>query len=99
MRWAIERCRGLARLATSASESLFIDNEIIVAGPSNLRSTAHPADLAARPNAAAARPELRCARRTADDCGAQKWWSRRESNPRPQAFVGQIYMLSWLIWF
>jgi hypothetical protein len=28
-----------------------------------------------------------------------QWWSRRESNPRPQAFVGQIYMLSWLIWF
>lgn len=26
------------------------------------------------------------------------WWSRRESNPRPQAFVRQIYMLSWLIW-
>ena len=26
------------------------------------------------------------------------WWSRRESNPRPLAIVGQIYMLSWLIW-
>jgi len=22
------------------------------------------------------------------------WWSRRESNPRPQAFTGQFYMLS-----
>jgi hypothetical protein len=28
-----------------------------------------------------------------------RWWSRGESNPRPQAIVGQIYMLSWLIWF
>ncbi len=22
------------------------------------------------------------------------WWSWRESNPRPQAFAGQIYMFS-----
>ena len=27
-----------------------------------------------------------------------KWWSWRESNPRPKAFVRQIYTLSWLIW-
>ena len=26
-----------------------------------------------------------------------KWWSRGESNPRPQAFTGQFYMLSCLI--
>ena len=26
------------------------------------------------------------------------WWSRRESNPRPQAFAGQFYMRSRLIW-
>jgi hypothetical protein len=25
------------------------------------------------------------------------WWSRGESNPRPQAINGQFYMLSWLI--
>ena len=25
------------------------------------------------------------------------WWSWRELNPRPQAFVGQIYMFSVLI--
>jgi hypothetical protein len=25
------------------------------------------------------------------------WWSRRESNPRPQAITGQFYMRSWLI--
>ena len=25
------------------------------------------------------------------------WWSRRESNPRPQAILRQIYMLSCLI--
>ncbi len=29
----------------------------------------------------------------------QIWWSRGESNPRPQAIIGQFYMLSWLIWF
>jgi len=27
-----------------------------------------------------------------------KWWSWGESNPRPKAFAGQIYTLSWLIW-
>ena len=27
-----------------------------------------------------------------------KWWSWRELNPRPQAFVGQIYMFSVLFW-
>jgi len=27
------------------------------------------------------------------------WWSWGESNPRPKAIAGQIYMLSWLIWF
>jgi len=26
------------------------------------------------------------------------WWSWRELNPRPQAFVRQIYMLSVLFW-
>ena len=26
------------------------------------------------------------------------WWSWRELNPRPQAFVRQIYMFSGLIW-
>jgi hypothetical protein len=26
------------------------------------------------------------------------WWSWGESNPRPKAFVRQIYTLSWLIW-
>lgn len=26
-----------------------------------------------------------------------EWWSWRELNPRPQAFIGQIYMLSGLI--
>jgi amidase len=26
-----------------------------------------------------------------------KWWSRGESNPRPQAITGQFYMRSWLI--
>jgi len=31
--------------------------------------------------------------------GLWRWWSRRESNPRPQAITGQFYMLSWLIWF
>ena len=28
-------------------------------------------------------------------CG---WWSWRELNPRPQAFLGQIYMFSVLVW-
>ncbi len=27
------------------------------------------------------------------------WWSWGESNPRPKAIAGQIYTLSWLIWF
>jgi len=39
-------------------------------------------------------------RRPTESTGGSKianWWSRGESNPRPQAFVGQIYMLSWLI--
>jgi len=27
----------------------------------------------------------------------ENWWSWRELNPRPQAFVGQIYMFSALI--
>jgi hypothetical protein len=27
----------------------------------------------------------------------RKWWSWRESNPRPQAILAQIYMLSDLI--
>src|SRR5574337_632903 len=34
-------------------------------------------------------------------CGPMRtlvWWSRGESNPRPQAISGQIYMRSWLIW-
>lgn len=26
------------------------------------------------------------------------WWSRRESNPRPQAILRQFYMLSSLVW-
>jgi hypothetical protein len=30
---------------------------------------------------------------------AQLWWSWGESNPRPKAFVRQIYTLSWLVWF
>ena len=30
--------------------------------------------------------------------GPWYWWSRRESNPRPQAFAGQFYMRSRLIW-
>ena len=30
--------------------------------------------------------------------GPADWWSRRESNPRPQAFAGQFYMRSRLIW-
>lgn len=30
---------------------------------------------------------------------AMYWWSRRESNPRPQIFHRQFYMLSRLIWF
>jgi hypothetical protein len=30
--------------------------------------------------------------------GPVDWWSRRESNPRPQAFAGQFYMRSRLIW-
>ncbi len=29
--------------------------------------------------------------------GFRVWWSRGESNPRPQAINGQFYMLSWLI--
>ena len=29
--------------------------------------------------------------------GLRDWWSRRESNPRPQAITGQFYMRSWLI--
>jgi len=29
---------------------------------------------------------------------SSKWWSWRELNPRPQAFVGQIYMFSALIY-
>ena len=29
--------------------------------------------------------------------GCLWWWSWRELNPRPQAFFGQIYMLSGLI--
>jgi len=31
-------------------------------------------------------------------CGEKNWWSWRESNPRPQAFAGQIYMFSALFW-
>ena len=31
--------------------------------------------------------------------GIAFWWSWGESNPRPKAIAGQIYMLSWLIWF
>jgi hypothetical protein len=31
--------------------------------------------------------------------GFGMWWSRRESNPRPQAITGQFYMRSWLICF
>jgi hypothetical protein len=30
---------------------------------------------------------------------ARRWWSRRESNPRPQIFHRQIYMLILTIWF
>ncbi len=29
--------------------------------------------------------------------GLMDWWSRGESNPRPQAITGQFYMRSWLI--
>jgi len=29
--------------------------------------------------------------------GLRDWWSRRESNPRPQAITGQFYMRSWLV--
>src|SRR3569832_2598533 len=29
----------------------------------------------------------------------ERWWSWGELNPRPQAFLSQIYMLSDLIWF
>ena len=29
-----------------------------------------------------------------DGRAAKCWWSRRESNPRPQAIIGQIYMRS-----
>ena len=29
--------------------------------------------------------------------GGFVWWSRGESNPRPQAITGQFYMLSCLI--
>lgn len=29
--------------------------------------------------------------------GLMDWWSRRESNPRPQAITGQFYMLSSLL--
>ncbi len=31
--------------------------------------------------------------------GLRDWWSWGESNPRPKTFAGQIYTLSWLIWF
>lgn len=27
------------------------------------------------------------------------WWSRRESNPRPEALYSEFYMLSLAIWF
>ena len=33
-----------------------------------------------------------------DRLGVFIWWSWRELNPRPQAFVRQIYMFSGLIW-
>jgi len=33
------------------------------------------------------------------DAQAGVWWSWGESNPRPKAFVRQIYTLSWLICF
>jgi hypothetical protein len=32
-------------------------------------------------------------------CWVGNWWSWRESNPRPKAIAGQVYTLSWLIWF
>ncbi len=32
-----------------------------------------------------------------DELGFWYWWSRGESNPRPQAITGQFYMLSCLI--
>jgi hypothetical protein len=31
--------------------------------------------------------------------GIEFWWSRRESNPRPQALYRQFYILSPVIWF
>lgn len=34
-----------------------------------------------------------------EQLGSMYWWSWGESNPRPQAFVRQIYTLSWLICF
>ena len=33
-----------------------------------------------------------------DELGFCIWWSRRESNPRPQDFHEQFYMLSRLTW-
>jgi hypothetical protein len=39
------------------------------------------------------------ARASAAAIAAQIWWSWGESNPRPKAFVRQIYTLSWLVWF
>ena len=45
---------------------------------------------------------LGCLRTSMDVLGHPwiiKWWSWGESNPRPKAFAGQIYTLSWLIWF
>ena len=33
-----------------------------------------------------------------DELGFWYWWSRRESNPRPQAFQRQFYILSRFIW-
>ena len=28
-----------------------------------------------------------------------KWWSRRESNPRPQVLYSKIYILIPVVWF
>ncbi len=33
------------------------------------------------------------------EVGLLNWWSRRESNPRPQVLYRQFYILSLMIWF
>jgi len=34
-----------------------------------------------------------------DGLSFSKWWSRRESNPRPQVLYSKIYILIPVIWF